>query len=416
MSDVVVARSELCGQITAMPSKSFTHRILICSAFSDAPVIVKGVACSDDVLATLGCLRALGAEATFIGDDCVINPIYHAKNAVLDCGESGSTLRFMLAVASAVGGEHTFTGKGRLFERPIKGLADALSLSGVNVKVGDTLKISGKLKGGELLVDGSVSSQYISGLLLASPIVGEDVKITVKGGNASRAYIKMTVDVMRAFGIAVEEAENTFFIKGGQSYKSPKEIAVEGDWSNACFFIAGGLLSGRVEIFGLNPNSLQADKNILSAINALGGKARFVGETLVVEKSSLIGGEIEVENMIDAAPVLAVLCLAASGKSVIRGVDRLRYKESDRLSAIVNMVRSAGGRADIKGNALEILGINEPLPCKIDGENDHRIVMAAVMLGGFFGGVRVTDAEAVNKSYPAFFADYRKIGGVFDEL
>lgn len=415
MSAVTVEKSELNGRVCALPSKSFAHRILICSAFADRPVRVKGVGLGEDVQATLRCLSALGASVAKDGDCYTVTPVKHAKSALLNCGESGSTLRFMLAVCSALGGEYTFVGEGRLPQRPNLELVDALRKHGVKVSA-DTLPITvqGKLSGGEFVLNGGVSSQYLTGLLLSAPLTGENVKISLNGELSSAGYIDITLAVMRAFGVQVEVNGGSYFIKGGQKYVSPNEITVEGDWSNSAFLIAGGLLCGRVEVEGLLPNSVQGDMAVLDVIKRLGGNVRYEKGVYVAEKSCLTGAKFNVENIIDATPILAMLCATAKGESEICGVERLRYKESDRLLAIIEALTAIGVRAHTDGKTLWISGADKLKRCIIDGKNDHRIVMSATILGGYAGGVKIDGAQAVAKSYPTFFEDYRSLGGVFE--
>ena len=414
MSSVKVYKSSLRGLVNAMPSKSYTHRILICSAFSDKPVKVKGLVYSNDVLSTLNCITALGAEVETFGGECLITPVKRVKNGVLKCGESGSTLRFMLAVAAALGGEHIFTGEGRLPERPVAPLIKTLVSGGITVKgEGLPLTLSGKLRGGFYNIDGEQSSQFLSGLLLAAPLTGEDVHIEAEGKLNSFGYVDITLDVMEKFGIKTEVYQNGYFIKGGQKYVSPEEIAVEGDWSNAAFALAGGLLTGEVSVAGLLPHSRQGDKAVTEVFKLFGGEIGFENGVYVAKKSVLKGANVNVENIIDAAPIISVLAAFAEGNSVISGVGRLRLKESDRLEAVKDLINGLGGFAEIAGDALLIKGRSELPGGNVSGRNDHRIVMAAVTAGARCGA-RVADIEAVKKSYPAFFEDYLKIGGVFD--
>ncbi|MBQ9709687.1 MAG: 3-phosphoshikimate 1-carboxyvinyltransferase, partial [Clostridia bacterium] len=273
MSSVAVSKSRINGIVEAMPSKSYAHRIMICAALCNSPVTVSGITGSDDMLATMGCLKAMGAQFEPVGiDEYIITPIKQTKKAVLDCIESGSTLRFMLAVASAVGGEYTFTGKGRLAERPNDALLSVLSTHGVCVKGnGLPLEVSGHLLPGEYVVDGAVSSQFVSGLLLAAPLTGGKVTVTVEGELKSRGYVDITVDVMKTFGVDVKVEGQSFIVEAGQKYLSPDRALVEGDWSNAAFPLALGLLCGRVEVTGLNAQSLQGDMRAIDVMRLLGG-------------------------------------------------------------------------------------------------------------------------------------------------
>ncbi len=413
MSSVTVNKSRIFGRVKAVPSKSYAHRILLCAAFSDAPVKVNGLIPCDDVNATLGCINALGAKLSF-GDQTTVTPVKHAKTAVLNCIESGSTLRFLIPICAALGGEYTFTGEGRLPQRPNAPLINALKTRGIQTEgEGLPLTLKGKLSGGDFLLPGNVSSQYITGLILAAPLIGDDVNIIIEGELKSVDYINITLDVMSQFGVKVSKTDVGYFIKGGQKYSSPKEISVEGDWSNAAFMLAAGLLCGRVEVEGLNPDSVQGDRKILEVLKLLGGDVKYEKAAYIAQRSTLFGNDFCVENIIDAAPVLSVLCAFANGKSVMSGVDRLKIKESDRLQAIIDMVSSLGGSAEYAQNKLTITPVHMHEGATLNGFGDHRMVMSGVVAGGAAGNVTVTGAEAVNKSYPDFFKDYAMLGGDF---
>ena len=418
MSSVAVSKSRINGIVEAMPSKSYAHRIMICAALCNSPVTVSGITGSDDMLATMGCLKAMGAQFEPVGiDEYIITPIKQTKKAVLDCIESGSTLRFMLAVASAVGGEYTFTGKGRLAERPNDALLSVLSTHGVRVKGnGLPLEVCGHLLPGEYVVDGAVSSQFVSGLLLAAPLTGGKVTVTVEGGLKSRGYVDITVDVMKTFGVDVKVEGQSFTVEAGQKYLSPDRVSVEGDWSNAAFPLALGLLCGRVEVTGLNAQSLQGDMRAIDVMRLLGGNVKNEKGAFIARESRLFGAEFNVENIIDAAPVLSVLCAFASGESRICGVSRLRIKESDRLQAIIDIVQALGRSVRLEGDELIIGGSFSADKIKINGMNDHRIVMSGAVVGACVGDTVVTDIEAVNKSYPNFFEQFRNLGGVVDVI
>jgi len=415
MPCVTVRRGPLCGSVNAIPSKSYAHRILICSAFADAPVLVKGMIYSKDMEATVSCLRALGVGVEDKGcGNFLITPVKHAKNAVLNCNESGSTLRFMLAVAPALGGEFTFVGSGRLKDRPNAPLLNALERGGIDIEgEGLPLTLKGKLSGGVYDIDGGVSSQYVTGLLLAAALVGEDFTVRIDGELKSKGYVDITLDVLSSFGVEVAVDGNCYTVRGGQRLISPGEITVEGDWSNAAFFLAAGLLGGSVAVYGLNENSLQGDMAVIDVMRALGGCIKFEKGAFIAQKSDLFGTDFNVENIIDAAPVLSVLCAFADGESRISGVERLKLKESDRLSAIIEMITALGGKATTDGHVLNIVG-KRLSSGTVDGKNDHRMVMSAAIAATVCGDVTVIGAEAVNKSYPDFFKDFKSLGGIVD--
>ncbi|MBP5308005.1 MAG: 3-phosphoshikimate 1-carboxyvinyltransferase [Clostridia bacterium] len=409
-----VYKSRLSGSVKAPPSKSYSHRILICSAFASSPVRIKGLEFSADVSATAECLSRLGAGIEKCVDGCIVTPVKHTKNAVFDCGESGSTLRFMLPVAAAAGGKYVFEGSGRLPLRPNGPLVSALTEGGVSVEgEGLPLQLKGKLCGGAYKIDCGMSSQYLTGLLLAAPLIGEDVSIEVSGGTASASYVALTTDVMKAFGVEVEVSDNVYFVKGGQKYISPGEIEVEGDWSNAAFFLAAGILSGEVSVYGLNPFSKQGDRAVADIFKRFGGDIKYEKGAFIAKKSALKGIKANLDNAIDLAPIVSVVAAFSDGETVLTGVGRLKIKESDRLSAVCGLLKSFGAAYEVGEDRLVIRGKAASADVKADGLNDHRIVMAAVSAGALCG-VSVTCPEAVNKSYPAFFTDYSRIGGVFD--
>ena len=415
MNTAIIKKSALFGEVKAVPSKSYAHRILICSAFSDGQVRVNGAGSSADVIATANCLSAMGAKIKTDGNDFIVTPVKRTKNCVFNCGESGSTLRFMLSVAAAAGGEFTFTGEGRLPYRPNGDLIETLASGGVTADgEGLPLKIKGKLKSGNYTIDGGKSSQYATGLLLAAPLIGGDVRIEITGALNSGNYIDVTLDVMKLFGVKVLREGNSFFIEGGQRYFSPKAVTVEGDWSNAAFPLAAGILTGEVKVTGLNAESVQGDRAIIDIFRLFGGDIEYKNGAYIAKKSPLKGAEANVENVIDAAPIISVIAAFAEGKSVISGAGRLKLKESDRLAAIIELVSAVGGKAVTDGETLYIEGRTKEISGgAVSGRNDHRIVMSAAIAGAA-SGIKVTDIEAVKKSYPAFFADYSGLGGVFD--
>jgi 3-phosphoshikimate 1-carboxyvinyltransferase len=252
--------------------------------------------------------------------------------------------------------------------------------------------------------------------LLAAPLIGKTVKINVVGELKSKSYVDITIDVMRTFGVSVAVEGQTYTIVGNQAYQSNGNVKVEGDWSNAAFPLAMGLLCGNVKILGLNPNSIQGDMAVLDVIKRLGGSVKMENNAYIAQKSHLFGCAFDVENIIDAAPVLAVLCCFAEGESIITGIERLRIKESDRLSAIIEMINAIGGSASLFEGKLIIHGNKYLQGGVVDCKNDHRIVMSAVVAGGCCDNVTILGSDAVKKSYPSFFEDYLAIGGAFDVI
>ena len=416
MNKVVVCKSKILGSVNAVSSKSHAHRVLICSAFSDNQTVVKGLELCDDVQATINCLNSLGAKIERIeGNNFLVTPVFRAKNAVLDCNECGATLRFMLAIVSAVGGEFSLIRKNGLVLRPNEILINQLTCNGVMInEKSESISVKGKLEKYDFCIQGGVSSQYISALLLCAPIARERVRIKVEGEILSSAYVDLTIEVMASFGVTVLRDGNTFTVEKGQAYVSPKEIEIEGDWSNSTFHMALGLLCGRTEVLGLNSKSLQADKSFLSAVKQMGANIILEKDAYIAKKKQLNGADFNVEQMIDIAPILIILASFAKGESNFNGVDRLKIKESDRLSAIIDMVDAIGAKASYKDGVLTVIGNPYALGGTVDAKNDHRLIMSAVVAGAYTGGVTILNANGVEKSYSRFFDDFTKLGGIYN--
>jgi 3-phosphoshikimate 1-carboxyvinyltransferase len=393
---MVVEPGRLSGKVEIPSSKSYAHRLLIAAALADGPTFVGLNATNQDIAATARCLEALGAGVEFTGDGINVAPIgAPPEKAALFCGESGSTLRFMIPLAAALGVECTFTGAGRLPERPNAPLTDALRAHGMAVSR-DLLPmtISGRLTGGEYSIAGNISSQYITGLLMALPLVKGDSRIRLTTRLESAPYVDITLDVLKDFGVEVRKEDGGYVIPGGQRYASPGRIAAEGDWSGAAFWALAASLGNDVKYTGLNPASAQGDRAIEEMLRRL-------------------GSEIDVSETPDLVPALAVAAAWRRGVTRITGAARLRIKESDRLRAVSDMLRSLGCGCEELDDGLVITGGRGFSGGKVDGCNDHRIVMAAAVATTVADGpVTITDSQAVNKSYPGFFDELIRLGGI----
>lgn len=405
-----VSRSDYFGDVAAVPSKSQAHRLLIAAALKKGRTVVRGVGDSDDVNATIRCLNALGASIDKVRDDAVVFGIGKVRvGGILDAGESGSTLRFLLPVSAALGAECAFTGRGRLLQRPNAALCAALNKNGATT---DGVTVKGRLKPGDYTIDATVSSQYISGLLFALPLLDGDSRILFSGDPVSKNYIDMTVEVLTLAGIRYKRIRKGFAIPGRQEYRLPDEVTCEGDWSGAAFMLAAGALGKMASVRGLNVASLQGDRRILDVLRSSGAQITEKGDRIEVRSDKKIPFEVDLQNIPDLAPVLAALAATLPGKSRLKSVSRLQIKESDRLAAIQEMLHAAGIDSKKEKDDLVIFG-GKPLCGRFDGKNDHRMVMSSVLLAGVCEGESVvTDAEAVKKSYPDFFDDYAKIGGI----
>lgn len=396
---VTVSGRTLKGSVAAPASKSAVHRLLICAALSDRPTVIEGVTLSEDIIATARCLKALGAQIDGGESVLTVTPIKKAATeALLDCGESGSTLRFLLPIAAALGGA-SFTGRGRLAERPLSPLYELLAENGcmLSPQGAFPLTVSGRLGGTRFVIDGGVSSQFISGLLMAAPLLGSTVEISVTGSVESRPYIDMTVDAMRRFGVSVTEKDATFCVSG--AYRSAGRIRAEGDWSNGAFWLVAQAILPEAElaVTGLDSRSLQGDRVIAEIIRGTNGLT--------------VPLDIDAAQIPDLVPILAVLAAAIPARSVIGNARRLRLKESDRLESVGAMLRALGGRVTVGEDRLTIDGTGHLTGGTVDACNDHRIAMAAAVAACIADGeVTIDGAEAVRKSYPHFFEEFAKRG------
>jgi len=416
--EIRVTPAALSGTVAAIPSKSHLHRLLICAALADAPTRIIAAASSRDIEATVGCLNALGATIRREGDTLLVSPIGETPDCpLLDCGESGSTLRFLLPVAAALCSKARFSGSGRLPERPIGHLLEELRRHGVNFSAERLpFTVSGRLTGGDYHLPGHVSSQYLTGLLLALPTCAADSRLRLTTALESSAYIDITLTALQRFCVRIDVQNGAYLIPGRQAFRSPGRIAAEGDWSNAAFFLAAGALAREVAVSGLDPASPQGDRRIVEILKNLGAKVSVCGHSVAVGPAELRGAVIDISPVPDLLPALAVLVAFASGETRFINGARLRLKESDRLAATAGLIRALGGSAEERGEELIVQG--QGLQGGVaESCNDHRIVMAAALAAvGCVRPVIIRGAEAVAKSYPHFFDDYRSLGGIADVL
>lgn len=393
---VRIGKSIARGNVTAPPSKSYAHRMLICAALSGENACVRGISDSEDMRATLDCLFSLGAEYT-VNNDTVsfAGSTLSADGKELPCRESGSTLRFFIPIALALGGSITLKGTERLISRGLKVYEDIAAEQKIEMRYGgDTVSLNGKLKSGVFSVRGDISSQFISGLMFALPLLDGDSEIRVITELESRPYIDITIDTLRLFGIEVCESEkNVFKIKGNQKYL-PLDTEVEGDYSNSAFLDAFNVLGGDVSVNGLNPDSYQGDKVYMSMIKEL----------------ALGTPTIDISSCPDLGPILFALAGVLNGATVT-GTARLKIKESDRAEAMARELGAFGITVINYDNSARIIPPSElKCPSKaLDGHNDHRIVMALSVISTLTGAV-IEGAEAVKKSFPDFFSVVKALG------
>jgi 3-phosphoshikimate 1-carboxyvinyltransferase len=415
MSDVKFSPFIPSGTVNVPPSKSDVHRAIICAAMANGVSRISPVALSNDIKATIGCIKALGAEAVLENNVLKVDGtnMYKNKTALLDCGESGSTLRFFIPIAAVGNINATFVGKGKLPQRPIGIFTEALPKAGTVCKTegGLPLEIKGQLKSGIFEIPGNVSSQFITGLLLALPILEGDSEIVLTSPLESVGYIAMTIRTMKQFGVNIQAAEKGWHIKGGQSYKTC-DYTTDGDWSQAAFFMVLGAVSGKVTVKGVAKDSTQGDKKCAEILARFGAKVTQLDNEVTVEKRELKAITIDASQIPDLVPVLSVCAAFAEGTTKIINAERLRIKECDRLKATAELLNNLGGKVKELSDGLEITGVSSLKGGNVNGYNDHRIVMsAAVCAARSDEDITATFAMSINKSYPDFYIDYNSIGG-----
>ena len=403
--DIKIIPSVISGSIEAISSKSFAHRALICACLSQGESRIKINTTSDDIEATVSCLRSLGAVIEKNGSVYTVRPSdFPCENAEIDCRESGSTLRFLLPVICAAGIKTVINGSGRLPERPLSPLKEELIRMGAEISDKFPLSVSGRISSGEYTLRGDVSSQFVTGLLMALSFLG-DGKIKLLPPVESRPYIDMTVQVLKQFGADIREENNTFYIN--KSSLIGCDFTVEGDWSNAAFPLCMG-----AEVMSLDPDSTQGDKKIIGVLRKMGADISENNGTFRADVSHLHGCEIDASDIPDAVPVIAAVSSTAEGKTVIYNAGRLRLKESDRIESVCTMLRSLGADISETDDGMVINGKKSLFGGEVDSFNDHRIAMAAAVASvRCENPVIIRNAEAVNKSYPEFFNDFNKLGG-----
>lgn len=394
---VKILPSKTSGEVSAPPSKSFAHRYLIGSVLSRGKCVIKNIADSDDISATLSCIEQLGGIVMKDGNTVTVIPTNEKQieNAVFDCKESGSTLRFFIPVVLATGAKNcTFSGSERLLARGIKEYEKLFENSDVKINSDEkSIEISGTLSAGNYEISGEVSSQYTTGMLFALSVLDGKSTLKITGNAESRAYVDMTIKVLKDFGADIAEPEKNYFEINGKGRLSPGEFTVEGDWSNAAFLIALSRLVGTISVSGLNENSVQGDRFSSVAFDALDGE----------------NAEIDLKDCPDLAPILFAYAAYKNGGRFIN-TRRLRVKESDRANVMAEELKKFGANVKVYENSVEIEKTQlKPPIVPLCGHNDHRIVMALSVLAAVLGA-EIDGAESVNKSYPDFFRVIKKAG------
>ena len=394
--DITIQPGALFGTIQAIPSKSQAHRLLICAAFADKPTTLTCPDTNRDIEATADCLNALGADIRRTDDGYTVDPVRAIpEKAELNCCESGSTLRFMLPIAGALGVDATFLMAGRLPQRPLSPLWEEMERMGCTLSrpTDTTLRCCGKLRSGSYSINGGVSSQFITGLLYAAALLSGDSHIEIIGKLESEPYVIMTQRAMSLFGVDT----TNYTVKGGQRFHSPGSVNVEGDWSNGAFWLAAQALGSQLNVMNLSLDSSQGDRAVVEHLRALEN-----------------GAVIDATHTPDLVPILAIVAGAKKGAAFLNCA-RLRLKETDRLVTTAAMINNLGGKAEIQGDSLIVTGTGYR-GGTVDATNDHRIAMSAAIAATVCTEpVTILKAHEVKKSYPAFWDDYKKLGGSYEQ-
>lgn len=405
---------KLYGEVNAISSKSEAHRLLICAAFADSNTEIVCTDLNKDIIATAECLSSIGANIQKTKRGFNVSPVKNIpKYASIDCGESGSTLRFILPIIAILGIECDIHMHGRLPQRPLSPLYEILSENGVSLsEMGkNPLHIKGRFNPGNYSIQANISSQFISGLLFALSIVPGNSTLKLTGKIESAPYIDMTVSALLQFGADIAFDGSVYTVNGKPELISQKKLTVGADWSNAAFFLCAGALSDKgITVHGLSLTSVQGDKQILQKLEQFGASIEYSDNSLTVRRKDLHGIDIDASDIPDLVPILSVVAASCTGTTTIYNAQRLRLKESDRLMTVYEMINNLGGKAKITDDGLIIYGTKGLNGGVVDSYNDHRIAMSAAVASTICNGsVTISNFEAINKSYPRFTQDFESL-------
>ncbi|MBU3133235.1 3-phosphoshikimate 1-carboxyvinyltransferase [Clostridium gasigenes] len=426
MGSLKIDSSKLKGEVKIPPSKSMAHRAVICASLSRGVSILENIDYSEDIIATIEGMKALGAVITKYDDYIEVQGIFNEENKreslrTINCNESGSTLRFLVPISLLFNGMTRFIGKGNLGKRPLKTYYDIFEKQKINYKAEEgklNLLVDGRLKSGDFEVEGNISSQFITGLMVTLPLLNGDSKILIKTEMESKGYIDLTIEAMKDFGIEIiNNNYKEFIIKGNQSYK-PRSYRVEGDYSQAAFFLAADALGSEVILKDLELNSLQGDRLVIEILEKMNVEITATKEGIIGNaKSALKATVIDGSQCPDIIPVLAVVSALSKGITKIINSSRLRIKECDRLKAITTELIKLGANIKETEDGLIIEGKEDFLGgVEVWSWNDHRIAMSlAIAATRCKNPIIINDFECVSKSYPNFFEDYKNLGGGVNE-
>jgi len=411
--EITVHPSYLKGIVEAPPSKSLTQRAIAAGLLANGTTVIRYPSFCNDSLAAISMAEALGALVSTDSSSITVHPGLPVESPVeLHCGESGLALRMFSPVAALLSDHVKLTGEGSLVKRPVKMIGDALSQLGVTVMTNNGLlpvTLSGRLRGGKVVIDGSTGSQLLTGLLMALPLAGSDSIIEVSNLK-SRPYISLTLELLSDFGITLENRGFSHFVIPGNQVYSAREYTVEGDWSGAAFLLVSGAVAGEVTVSNLKTISMQADMAIMQALRDAGCRLTVNAAGVRAERSALRAFTFDATDCPDLFPPLAALAARCSGTSRIGGVSRLEHKESDRAGAIAGVLSAMNIRSRVEGDEM-LIGGGEVRGSVVSSHNDHRIaMMAAVMALTATGEVTITGAEAVAKSFPDFYEAMTRLG------
>ena len=417
----IIRPSKCKGMIKIPPSKSMAHRAIICASLANGKSYLSNIDYSVDIQTTKKCMQKLGAKIECFKDSLIIEGIAdfaHLQDHHIECNESGSTLRFLIPIFSLTNEKITFTGKNRLLKRPQKIYEDLFTKIGAYFDQNDErIEIQGAFVSGDYTLQGNVSSQFISGLLFTLPLLKGNSRIHILPPFESKSYIDLTIQMMKKFGIIIEwENDLTLFIQGSQKYQ-PKNVIIEGDFSQFAFFGVLGAINAELDIAGMDPASLQGDKQILDILHDFNGCIEENNGIYHIQPASLIANDIDLKNCPDLGPILCILAMFSKGITHIKNASRLRLKESDRIEAMVNECAKMGCTIEAYHDEMIIHGGYHKPVLPLSGWKDHRIVMACAIALSVLGG-EIEGCEVVSKSYPSFFEDLRSIGievSLYDE-
>lgn len=414
--NVVIKPHKLSGDVVIPPSKSLSHRAIIAASLAEGTSVISNVLYSKDIRATIAAMRACGARITEHETwlEVTGSPVRRIER-IIDADESGSTIRFMIPIALVCGEPITFTGKNRLVERPLDPFFDIFDEQGISYQRYENylpLEVNGGLKPGIFHIRGDISSQFITGLLYALPLLNADSTIILITPLESKGYVDLTLDMLAKFGIDIQNKEyKEFYIRGGQVYR-PYDYTIEGDFSQSAFFLVADCLGADITLHAMNPDSHQGDKKIIRDILDMGGKISFEKDKLKAFPVKTKGCVIDFSQSPDLGPALSVLGALSAGVTEFVNASRLRIKECDRISCMKEELEKLGAQIVENPDGMTIMGVERLLGGTVDSHNDHRVAMALAMASvKAKDNIRIMNAECVAKSFPHFWEVFEAIGG-----